>query len=328
MFKWFIRPVVLLTLLVVRVNVAAQSTTRLEIAYVSDSDNPAARATIYVTDRFGNARQPISNQQTPEMLPSWAPDGRSLMYMGVQGGLANLFANDVVSRQTRQVTQHQGNELYFASAWSPLGDRVVCVRNLLGNRGYGVFLLDVETGDVGERLLYNPDPNDAPRMNHAVDWSVNDEIAASFADGGFDLYRLSPNGNETLRLTTHPRGDHHPSWSPDGETVLFHSDRDGRWQIYRVDREGNTVSRVTDVPFEVYEPSWSPDGRTALCVSNRDGIDKIYTLDVKTGELGLFLESDFGVFQPRWYRPPLSVSAEKMFLSTWGWLRRAGSARR
>jgi dipeptidyl aminopeptidase/acylaminoacyl peptidase len=52
-----------------------------------------------------------------------------------------------------------------------------------------------------------------------------------------------------------------PSWSPEGESLVFMSNRDGSWQLYVLD-VAYGVERVLDgSEYEKWYPSWSPDGR-------------------------------------------------------------------
>ena len=53
-------------------------------------------------------------------------------------------------------------------------------------------------------------------------------------------------GSRALNQLTHPFGiDTEPSWSADGGSIYFTSDRGGNPQIYRVSASGGSASRVT-----------------------------------------------------------------------------------
>jgi dipeptidyl aminopeptidase/acylaminoacyl peptidase len=75
--------------------------------------------------------------------------------------------------------------------------------------------------------------------------------------------------------------DRHPSWSPDGSSIVF--DRRGA-EIYRMSAEGGTALRIPLPPEITFarSPSWSPDGTrltfacvidgpSDICVTNLDG---------------------------------------------------------
>ena len=53
--------------------------------------------------------------------------------------------------------------------------------------------------------------------------------------------------------------DEHPSWSPDGEYVVFASTRDDHHaEIYRMRRDGTAITRLTKSEGDDWLPRWIP----------------------------------------------------------------------
>ena len=76
--------------------------------------------------------------------------------------------------------------------------------------------------------------------------------------------RLQPAAGEAtglVQLTHEPGYDAECSYSPDGGTILFVSDRDGDPDIYRMDADGSNVRQLTNQPGYDGGPFFSPDGR-------------------------------------------------------------------
>jgi dipeptidyl aminopeptidase/acylaminoacyl peptidase len=87
-----------------------------------------------------------------------------------------------------------------------------------------------------------------------------------------DLYLVSTDGGEPLRLTSGKKEESSPRFSPSGEWIAFLSDREGkRKQVYLLSRRGGEAVKLTDFKSDVSDLAWSPDSkRLALVVSDVD----------------------------------------------------------
>ena len=84
------------------------------------------------------------------------------------------------------------------------------------------------------------------------------------------------------------------AFSPDGNKVLFLSNRDGNFEIYRINFDGTGIQRLTNVAgFDEY-PVYSPDGARIAFTSDRDGNVEIYTMNAD-GSNQLRLTKNAGV---------------------------------
>ncbi|MDX8406124.1 MAG: TolB protein [Mariprofundus sp.] len=83
-------------------------------------------------------------------------------------------------------------------------------------------------------------------------------IAFSMATGrSIHLFRMHPDGSELIQITDSRSIDIQPSWSRDGQSILFtsnradpdlrHTDR-GQWDIWQVDINGRHLSQLTRDP--------------------------------------------------------------------------------
>jgi dipeptidyl aminopeptidase/acylaminoacyl peptidase len=87
-----------------------------------------------------------------------------------------------------------------------------------------------------------------------------------------DLYLVSTDGGEPLRLTSGKKEESSPRFSPNGEWIAFLSDREGKKkQVYLLSRKGGEAVKLTDFKAGVSDLAWSPDSkRLALVVSDVD----------------------------------------------------------
>src|SRR5450432_2645215 len=65
--------------------------------------------------------------------------------------------------------------------------------------------------------------------------------------------------------------DQQPTWSPDGKTLYFVSDRTGIANVYAYDLATHALVQVTNVLTGAYMPAISNDGRTLVYVGYRSG---------------------------------------------------------
>src|SRR5205085_10486023 len=82
-------------------------------------------------------------------------------------------------------------------------------------------------------------------------------------------------GGPALRLTTSPKPERSPRWSPDGKWLAFLSGREGKnTQVWLMSREGGEAVKLTDFKASVSSMAWSPDStRLGLIVSDVDPDD-------------------------------------------------------
>jgi len=71
------------------------------------------------------------------------------------------------------------------------------------------------------------------------------------------------------RVTHDPGISEWPTWSPDGKTLAFVSNRDGNFDIYVRRVEGGQEVNITSDPAQDFQPSYSPDGSQIAFISTR-----------------------------------------------------------
>ena len=82
-------------------------------------------------------------------------------------------------------------------------------------------------------------------------------------------------------LTNHPAQDRYATYSPDGQQILFESNRTGNWDIYIMNADGANPQRLTHHDSLDRRPSWHPNGKKIVFESTRNGEHALYQLWLK-----------------------------------------------
>ena len=115
------------------------------------------------------------------------------------------------------------------------------------------------------------------------------------------LWRSKLDGSQKIQLTYRPLTAVMPSWSPDGQQIVFYAFSGPRPKLYTIATQGGTPREMIPAdPHEEWDPTWSPDGtRIAFGSGSTDPNSTILILDVRTNQISTLLGSR-GFFSPRW----------------------------
>jgi dipeptidyl aminopeptidase/acylaminoacyl peptidase len=83
-----------------------------------------------------------------------------------------------------------------------------------------------------------------------------------------DIWVIPFKGGEARRLTTSPKSDSHPRWSPDGKTLAFTSSRSGTPQIWLLGLDGGEARQLTRIAAGASGVEWSPSGTHLVFLSS------------------------------------------------------------
>lgn len=116
------------------------------------------------------------------------------------------------------------------------------------------------------------------------------------------LCMVFPTGTgEVARLTGEVAHDFYPSFSPDGNLIVFASNRDGNFDLYMKVLDGDILTQLTNDIGEISSASFSPDG-TQIVFSNSVGgkPSSLWTVNQKGENVLMLYEGPGNIASPVW----------------------------
>lgn len=269
-----------------------------------------------------------------EASSSFAPDGT--LYYNTPAFYSNLFVyNDLyrIEKGKKSPSALDGLPERLTDGFraidpsvSPDGRSVVFVSNHHGTRHLQIADLGAD-GVTHVRPLVRSAPYEqafTPRFS-----PDGRSVAFShWAKGGYRDLWLVDVASGGVRELTHDRAvDGGCSFSPDGHTLYYHSDRTGISNVYAVSLDTGETRQVTNVLTGAYYPEVSPDGKTLAYVGyTKDGFD-LFAMRLDASR---FLEPEpyvdthpspprvleQGQYTPKPYSPLRTLRPRKYSLST------------
>jgi Tol biopolymer transport system component len=173
----------------------------------------------------------------------------------------------------------------YTKAWVLTGKKdVIDSPNMLKISPNGKFLLDnnIVIPLKGEEPFNLVDPEAWRGV-----WSPDGEKVAFYSGEAICVIPVSPEtgrptGPAKKLLDGKYRFQHHVSWSPDSERIVFHRMNDKpTGDIWTLSLKDGALTRITDSPIAEFCPGWSPDGKTIAYIGKGS---EIWVVSAKGGK--------------------------------------------
>lgn len=179
-----------------------------------------------------------------DFLPSYAPDGASIVFNSARSGNFELYRYDLESQTLYQLTTYAG---YDAHGEFSADGRQLLFHRMVAQRDDGGYDLDL--------YRYNLESGEETRLTNTgyeesyASWAPDGETFVFSSDieeepENHNLYVMEPNGTIT-QLTDGAWKDSYAYWMRDGSYVYFNSTRSGNSDIYRIRMNGLSCAEGT-----------------------------------------------------------------------------------
>ncbi len=201
------------------------------------------------------ARESVGCGGAPELVGTVSPNGKRVRWWGRGTSPAVSPKGNVAYTNEFSAIEIDGVEVSGGEypSWSPQGNRLAFLR--------GESLWVRNLGSDEERRLA-PVAVFSPFTQAPVttpSWSPNSREIA-FVGPGLKITVAQADGTGVRKLTSGLDRQVGPAWSPDGERIVYASDRGDSFDIWSIRPDGSGNQRLTDGPQDETLPTWSPNG--------------------------------------------------------------------
>jgi Tol biopolymer transport system component len=219
---------------------------------------------LYVVDRDGGHQRLVFSEQPgyADFAPQYTPDGGRLVFARCPHVCA-IYSVWVDGTHLRALTRFQEgiNEATdFFPAVAPDGRRIAFTRFSAGGIQAQVYVMRADGSGAH--------PITPPALEaFAPDWTPDGRhllVASNTNRLGSAIYRVRPDGSDLTRLThpLFPHNDALPSSSPQGNRIVFHSDRPYPdlccRDLFTIRADGSGLRRLPTGLVGAVDPDWGP----------------------------------------------------------------------
>ncbi len=185
-----------------------------------------------------------------EVSPVGSPDGRWIAYVRSDAGSwPHLWLMNRDGRNARQLTVGAWEDV--GPNWSGDGTQLVFASNRNGN--FDIYTLRLADGRVTQLTTHT-----AEDLGPSWSWA-NGRIAfhSNRIGPNPEIFSMAADGSDMQRLTVNPNGDRGPSWSADGQFIVFWGSR-GEQTLYRMQANGLDVIPLVSYLLRPEGAAWGP----------------------------------------------------------------------
>jgi TolB protein len=115
------------------------------------------------------------------------------------------------------------------------------------------------------------------------------------------IFVAASDGTGQHPLLSNPDNDYDATWSPDGKSIVFTSERNGSADLFHVNADGSGLKALTQDPAYDDQAAFSPDGRKLVFVSTREGgTANLWILDLASLRAQRLTTGTGGNYRPSW----------------------------
>lgn len=235
--------------------------------YITYTSYERGNPDLFLYDLSTQRKRLISNHPGLNSGAQWSPTGKIVAYTGSKNGDSDIFYLDPFNGQRRALIR--GGGLDVDPTFSPDGKFLAFVSGRYGNPH--IFLASLRWDNplkirvMSDRRLtyagwYNSTPSWSPDSEQIIFAGYDKDI------NRYDIFMMDKYGKQLERLTLKTGDNENPSFSPNGQLVVFQSNRighkniKGRYHLWVMRKDGSGQVKINTGLYESLTPDWSGPG--------------------------------------------------------------------
>ena len=220
-------------------------------------DGSSLKASIVLVDAKTGAETALgSHDWRAVTYLAWLPDGANLLVNGTEGGgesSSQIFSVSYPAGAVTRVTNDLST--YSGLSVSADGTSFVSVRNETRSR---IWAIPDGNMDRAHEVTTGAGTDDGVS---GLAWTSSGRLIYSAStSGNFDIWSMDANGANRVQLTNAPEDDLQPLVTPDGQTIVFLSEREGARTLWKMNVDGSVPTRL-GAGAVAFRPVISFDGK-------------------------------------------------------------------
>ncbi len=246
-----------------------------KLAFVSTRDG---NAEIYVMNADGTGQTRLTNETASDLAPVWTRDGSQIGFVTNRDGNDEIYLMNADGSNQTNLTSHPADDSSFS--FSPNGLMIAFSSNREGSQ-FEIFTMGSAGGNVA-RLTNSVGDDVSPS------WSSQRIAFESNRDENEELYSVTIDGQNQIRLTNNTEIDIDPSQLGDGSRIAFSTSRDTNLEIYLMNADGTGLTRLTTNNAADVQPAIQPNGIVFPPAPPGAAVVQFSSIDFSAGEASGF----------------------------------------